>query len=36
MMVNYRYDLDKVEQNHESFVSGTTALSKAIRDLIKA
>jgi len=36
MMVNYRYDLDKVEEHHERFAAGETAISKGIRDSLKA
>jgi malonyl-CoA decarboxylase len=33
-MVNYLYDLDEVESNHESFVSGEVAVSKALSSSI--
>jgi hypothetical protein len=36
MMVNYRYDLDKVEEHHERFTAGETVISKGIRDALKA
>jgi malonyl-CoA decarboxylase len=36
MMVNYRYDLDKVEEHHERFAAGETVISKAIRDSLRA
>jgi len=35
LMVNYRYDLDKVEENHEKFLSGQTVCSKDILRILK-
>jgi len=35
LMVNYRYDLDKVEENHEKFLSGQTVSSKDILRILK-
>jgi len=35
LMVNYRYDLDKVEENHEKFLSGQTVGSKDILRILK-
>ena len=35
LMVNYRYDLDKVEENHEKFLSGQTVCSKEILRILK-
>lgn len=35
MMVNYRYDLDKVEHHHEKFGAGIIGASKQIRDLLR-
>jgi malonyl-CoA decarboxylase len=29
-MVNYLYDLDDIESNHESFIAGNVAVSKSI------
>jgi malonyl-CoA decarboxylase len=34
MMVNYLYDLGKVESHHEKFVHGEVAQSRAIASLI--
>jgi malonyl-CoA decarboxylase len=34
MMVNYLYDLDKVEVHHERFVEGDTACSRAMTSLL--
>ncbi len=35
-MVNYRYDLDKINQHHEAFATkGTVASSAAVRALLK-
>jgi malonyl-CoA decarboxylase len=36
IMVNYRYDLDKVEERHEKFVAGHTVVSKEITNLLKS
>ena len=37
LMVNYLYDLDEIEQNHEAFVEkGIVAASPAVRKLVKA
>lgn len=37
LMVNYRYDLDDIETNHEAFASeGTVATGRAVKALIKA
>lgn len=37
VMVNYLYDLDRVEQNHEEFVgANTVAQSRAIQSLLRA
>jgi malonyl-CoA decarboxylase len=36
MMVNYRYDLDKVEEHHEKFLSGQTVSSKEILRILKS
>ncbi len=33
-MVNYRYDLDQVENNHEAFVKGTVSAARAVTSLI--
>ena len=36
MMVNYRYDLGRVEENHEAFANdGTIVAAKAVTDLAK-
>lgn len=35
LMVNYRYELDKVEERHEQFVAGEIATSAAVRSLLK-
>jgi malonyl-CoA decarboxylase len=36
LMVNYLYDLDEIEQNHEAFVEkGTVAAAAAVRKLLK-
>ena len=36
LMVNYRYDLSKVEENHEAYVNdGFVTASKTISDLAK-
>ena len=36
LMVNYRYDLAKVEENHEAYVNdGLIKASKAVKDLAK-
>jgi malonyl-CoA decarboxylase len=34
MMVNYLYDLDEIEENHEAFVNGTVSASRAVTSLI--
>ena len=34
LMVNYRYDLDQVENNHEAFVKGTVSAARAVTSLI--
>jgi malonyl-CoA decarboxylase len=34
LMVNYLYDLDKVEAHHEQFTQGTVAYSRAIGALL--
>jgi malonyl-CoA decarboxylase len=34
LMVNYLYDLDKVEASHEKFVHGEVARSRAVRTLM--
>lgn len=34
MMVNYLYDLDEIEANHEKFVSGEVAASRAVLGLM--
>ena len=34
LMVNYLYDLDKVEDNHERFVNGEVIYSRAVSQLI--
>jgi malonyl-CoA decarboxylase len=34
LMVNYLYDLDKVEASHEMFTQGEVARSRAVRALI--
>jgi len=37
LMVNYLYDLDEIESNHEAFVEkGTVAASSAVKKLLKA
>jgi malonyl-CoA decarboxylase len=37
LMVNYLYDLDEIEQNHEAFLEkGIVAASPAVRKLVKA
>ena len=36
MMVNYRYDLDKVEEHHEKFLSGQIVSSKEILRILKS
>ncbi|MFZ9895151.1 MAG: malonyl-CoA decarboxylase domain-containing protein, partial [Burkholderiaceae bacterium] len=36
MMVNYRYDLDKVEEHHEKFLSGQIISSKEILRILKS
>jgi malonyl-CoA decarboxylase len=33
-MVNYLYDLDEIESNHESFVSGEVAVSKSLSNIV--
>jgi malonyl-CoA decarboxylase len=36
VMVNYRYDLDEIEANHEAFAeAGTIAASGAVRRLVR-
>ena len=36
MMVNYRYDLGRVEENHQAFANdGTIVAAKAVTDLAK-
>jgi malonyl-CoA decarboxylase len=34
LMVNYLYDLQRIEESHEAFVNGRVAHSKAVRSLI--
>jgi malonyl-CoA decarboxylase len=34
LMVNYLYDLDKVEDNHERFVNGEVIYSRAVSQLV--
>jgi malonyl-CoA decarboxylase len=34
MMVNYLYDLDEIEANHEKFMQGEVAASRAVTGLI--
>ena len=34
LMVNYLYDLDKVEENHERFINGEVIHSRAVSRLI--
>ena len=35
MMVNYRYDLDKIEENHEAYVSGSEIkYSKEVKNIL--
>lgn len=34
LMVNYLYDLDEIENNHEAFVRGTVSASRAVTSLI--
>lgn len=34
LMVNYAYDLDEVEDNHEKFVAGRVTASRAVRGLL--
>jgi len=34
LMVNYLYDLEKVEDNHERFVNGEVIFSRAVSQLI--
>ena len=34
LMVNYLYDLDEIENNHEAFVSGSVSASRAVTSLI--
>ena len=36
LMVNYRYDLDKVEEHHEKFLSGQIVSSKEILRILKS
>jgi malonyl-CoA decarboxylase len=37
LMVNYLYDLDEIEANHEAFVEkGTVAASSAVKKLLRA
>ena len=37
LMVNYLYDLDEIESNHEAFVEkGTVAAAPAVKKLLKA
>jgi malonyl-CoA decarboxylase len=33
-MVNYLYDLEEIESNHESFVSGEVAVSKPLLNIV--
>jgi malonyl-CoA decarboxylase len=33
-MVNYLYDLEEVESNHESFVSGEVSVSKSLANAV--
>jgi malonyl-CoA decarboxylase len=33
-MVNYLYDLERVEQSHEDFVNGTVTHARAVSGLI--
>ena len=33
-MVNYLYDLDKIEASHEKFMHGEVAHSRAVRTLL--
>ena len=33
LMVNYRYDLDELENNHQSFVGGSVTASRAVTSL---
>ncbi len=36
LMVNYRYDLDQIEENHEAFANdGTVAAARSVRALIR-
>ena len=34
LMVNYLYDLDEIENNHEAFVNGSVSASRAVTSLI--
>ena len=34
MMVNYLYDLDKIEGHHEAFTQGEIAYSRAVAALL--
>jgi malonyl-CoA decarboxylase len=34
VMVNYLYDLEEIESNHESFVSGEVAVSKSLSNIV--
>ena len=34
LMVNYLYDLERVEQSHEDFVNGTVTHARAVSGLI--
>ena len=36
VMVNYLYDLDKVESRHEEFVQGTVSHSSQVKKWLKA
>ncbi|MFA7665065.1 MAG: malonyl-CoA decarboxylase [Burkholderiaceae bacterium] len=34
LMVNYLYDLDRIEANHERFISGTVAASRSVASMV--
>ena len=34
LMVNYLYDLDRIEANHERFVAGEVAASRAVSSML--
>ena len=34
LMVNYLYNLDRVEQSHEDFVNGTVTHARAVSSLL--